>query len=96
MGAGGDVRVTLIVFERDRAGRDVEYEGTEGAVVVLPAAVIVIEIIPGELLDRCFQADVIDGMVWVVRRQLYFAEGWQRLLSAIAPWWTCRTLSKVR
>jgi len=63
MGAGGDVGVTLIVFERDRAGGYVEDEGAEGAVVVFPATVIVIEIVPGELLDRCFQADVLDGPV---------------------------------
>jgi hypothetical protein len=40
--------------------------------------VIVIEIVPGELLDCCLQADVVDWPVGVLRRQLYFAEGWQR------------------
>ena len=38
--AGGvDLGVALVVFERDRAGGNVEDEGAEGAVVVLPAVI---------------------------------------------------------
>src|SRR5437868_14770053 len=78
MRAGVELGVTLIVFERYGPVGNVEDEGAEGAVVVLPAAVIVVEIVPGELVDCCFQADVLDGTAGAFRRQLYFAAGWQR------------------
>src|SRR6266481_7666378 len=78
MGGGIDVGVALVVLKRDRTVGDAEFEGAEGAVIVLPAAVIVIEIVPDELLDRGFEADFIDWRVRVFRGELYFAEGWQR------------------
>src|SRR5438309_1388827 len=78
MRAGVELGVTLIVFERYGPAGNVEDEGAEGAVVVLPAAVVIIEIVPGELLDRGFQTEVVDRLVRVLRRQLYFAAGWQR------------------
>ena len=84
MGGGIDVGVALVVLKRDRAVRDAEFEGAEGAVIVLPAAVIVIEVVPDELLDRGFEAGFGDGRVGVLRGELYFAEGWQWIFSLAA------------
>src|SRR5882724_2346952 len=78
MGGGIDVGVAIVVLKRDRAVGDAELESAEGAVVVLSAAVIVIDVVRGELLDRGFQADLTDGRVGVLRGELYFAQGWQR------------------
>src|SRR6266404_6444678 len=78
MGGGIDVGVAIVVLKRDRAVGDAEFERAEGAVIVLPAAMIVIEVVPGELLDRGFEADFVDGRVGLLRGELYFAEGWQR------------------
>ena len=45
----------LVVLERDRPVGDVEDEGAEGAVVVFPAAMLVLEIVVGESFDRLLQ-----------------------------------------
>ena len=48
---GVDFRVSLVVLERERSRGHIEHEGAEGPVVVLPAAMEVVEIVPGDRLD---------------------------------------------
>ena len=63
--AGGvELRVTLIVFERDQLSGYIENKGAKGAVVVLPAEVD-FEIIPGEGFDRGFEAEFCQGTAGV-------------------------------
>jgi hypothetical protein len=67
-----DLGVALVVFEPDRSVGHLEDEGAEGAVVVLPAAVIVIEVVPGEGFDRRFRGLLREERSCVVRDQLNF------------------------
>ena len=74
MAGGVDVGKTLVVFERDRAGGNVEDEGAKGAVVVLPAA-IDFKIVPAEVFDGCFEILLGEGIGRIFGDQRNFAIG---------------------
>jgi len=63
----GDVGEAAVEFERDPPFRHIEGEFTEGAVIVFPAALFLLEIAVAELFDRLAQADVVGPDQFVCR-----------------------------